>query len=496
MSLVLNGQLTYEQPDSNLISRVNEQVEIASILINADVDFFQKALKNEENFSQLEIEVKDAKFLNVYFDELKLSQNSILKVYNENNQLEVVIQSNSNKNGGLYAIQPIKGSVLKFVFEGDQSNSKILIGEIGYFWKSFDEISSSGWCEVDINCSEGEEWKNQKNGVVRLLIKTNTSTVYCSGTLVNNTSRDCKPYILSADHCVDNVSPENLQQSLAYFNYENSSCGEDDATLNNFVLGMVLRASTSFYNGSDVLLLELQEEIPLEYNPYYNGWNKSNAIFSGGVCIHHPKGDVKKISTYTSNLTTADENGLTENAFWRVNWVETTNGHGVTEQGSSGSPIFNHEKLVVGVLSVGTSYCSRPEDSDYFGKISHPWDSQLDSNSRLDVWLDPTHTNEEFITGSYYPCNDTMVHYEPRDSMLVRLNPTQDRISLYIEQLISNSVEVFLYDTSGKLIFKKEEAPSNLTVIEFPTLNIRNGLYILHVYAGNKERTFKVTVVN
>ena len=193
MSLVLNGQLTYEQPDSNLISRVNEQVEIASILINADVDFFQKALKNEENFSQLEIEVKDAKFLNVYFDELKLSQNSILKVYNENNQLEVVIQSNSNKNGGLYAIQPIKGSVLKFVFEGDQSNSKILIGEIGYFWKSFDEISSSGWCEVDINCSEGEEWKNQKNGVVRLLIKTNTSTVYCSGTLVNNTSRDCKP---------------------------------------------------------------------------------------------------------------------------------------------------------------------------------------------------------------------------------------------------------------------------------------------------------------
>ena len=259
---------------------------------------------------------------------------------------------------------------------------------------------------------------------------------------------------------------------------------------------MTLRASTSFNNSSDILLLELDEAIPLEYSPYYNGWNISNAIFSGGVSIHHPKGDVKKVSTYTTNLITADEAGLTENAFWRVNWVETTNGHGVTETGSSGAPIFNHEKLVVGVLSVGTSFCSKPEYPDYYGKVSYSWDSQLDSLKRLDVWLDPIQTREESITGSYFPCDDTTEHYVPQDSMIIKLNPTFEGISVYVEQSIANSVEVFLYDVSGKIILSKEEASSNITLIEFPTQNIRNGLYLIVVQAGNKEQIFKVVVVN
>ncbi len=496
---VAYGQLNYQKPDSNLIARANSQVEVASLLIDVNVDFFKKSfvqLINGEEVHSLNIHVDDAKYLNIYFDALKISETSVLEVYNEVGELELKVNSKTNPKGSLYAVPPIKGSRLKLIFKGGKSDSKISIGEVGYFWKSIDDISSSGFCEVDVNCSEGEEWGNQKNGVVRLLLKTNSSSVYCSGTLMNNTSRDCRPYVLSADHCVDNVSPDNLKQSFAYFNYENSSCDLENATSDNFILGMTLRASTSFNNSSDILLLELDEAIPLEYSPYYNGWNISNAIFSGGVSIHHPKGDVKKVSTYTTNLITADEAGLTENAFWRVNWVETTNGHGVTETGSSGAPIFNHEKLVVGVLSVGTSFCSKPEDPDYYGKVSYSWDSQLDSLKRLDVWLDPIQTREESITGSYFPCDDTTEHYVPQDSMIIKLNPTFEGISVYVEQSIANSVEVFLYDVSGKIILSKEEASSNITLIEFPTQNIRNGLYLIVVQAGNKEQIFKVVVVN
>ena len=29
---------------------------------------------------------------------------------------------------------------------------------------------------------------------------------------------------------------------------------------------------------------------------FYSGWNHGNTIPSTGVCIHHPSGDVKKIS--------------------------------------------------------------------------------------------------------------------------------------------------------------------------------------------------------
>ena len=493
------GQLIYEKPDSNLIDRVNSQLEVAALLINLDVDFFEEASiisLNGQKAYELIIQVQDAKGLNIYFDFLKIHKTSSLEVYNEEEELVTIINSNSNPKERLYAIQPFEGSSFRLVFKGNSAESKILIGEVGFFLRSLDEIATSGFCEVDVNCSEGDQWDNQKNGVVLLSLKTNSSVVYCSGTLINNTARDCVPYILSADHCVENISDNNLEQSSVYFNYENSLCDLENANLNNFVLGLTFRASSSFTNGSDFLLLELNDTIPLNYKPFFNGWNKSESVFSSGVSIHHPKGSVKKISTYNTNLLTANQDGLTDDAYWEVTWEETTNGHGVTETGSSGAPIFNEEKLVVGALSVGTSFCSKPEDPDYYGKLSYSWNSQLDSSKRLDVWLDPLQTNEQFLTGSYFPCKDTVESYVPVDSMIVNLNPISDKISLYVEQSVSNSVQANLYDISGKIIENREESPSNITLIEFLTKNMSDGLYFLLVKAGKKERVFKLIIIN
>ena len=492
------SQLIYEKPDSNLIDRVNTQLEVAALLINVDVDFFEEASLislNGQKAYELIIRVQDAKRLNVYFDFLKIHKTSSLEVYNEAEELITTLTSNSNPKERLYAIQPFEGSSFRLVFKGNSAESKILIGEVGFFLRSLDEIATSGFCEVDVNCSEGDQWDNQKNGVVLLSLKTNSSVVYCSGTLINNTARDCVPYILSADHCIENISDSNLKQSSVYFNFENSLCDLEDANLNNSLLGLTFRASSSYSNGSDFLLLELDKSIPLDYKPFFNGWNKSESVFSGGVSIHHPKGSVKKISTYKTNLLTANQDRLTEDAYWEVTWAETTNGHGVTEKGSSGAPIFNAEKLVVGALSVGTSTCSKPEDPDYYGKLSYSWSSQLDSAKRLDVWLDPLQTNEQTLTGSYFPCNDTLESYVPNDSMTVNLNPIFDKISLYVEQSVANSIQTYIYDISGKTIKYREELPSNITLIEFSIKNMSDGLYFLLVKAGRKERVFKLMII-
>ena len=58
-------------------------------------------------------------------------------------------------------------------------------------------------------------------------------------------------------------------------------------------------------------------------------------LANSGVGIHHPDGSAKKISTYTSNLSSTTYNGGAFNAHWNVYWTSTTNGHGVTEGGSS-----------------------------------------------------------------------------------------------------------------------------------------------------------------
>ena len=62
-------------------------------------------------------------------------------------------------------------------------------------------------------------------------------------------------------------------------------------------------------NGSDGLLLLLNDEIPDDYNVFFNGWDRSNMLSLSGVGIHHPSGDYMKISTYG--------NYPTESITWR-----------------------------------------------------------------------------------------------------------------------------------------------------------------------------------
>ena len=47
-----------------------------------------------------------------------------------------------------------------------------------------------------------------------------------------------------------------------------------------------------------------------------------------------------KISTYTTTLGTGTWSGGISSGHWTVRWAATTNGWGVTEGGSSGSPLL------------------------------------------------------------------------------------------------------------------------------------------------------------
>lgn len=155
--------------------------------------------------------------------------------------------------------------------------------------------------------------------------------------------------------------------------------------------------------GSDYLLVELNATPPTNYNVYYNGWNANNTASASGVGIHHPAGGRKKISTYTSALASATYGGTVANTHWRVVWAATANGHGVTEGGSSGSPIFNSSGLIVGTLTGGSSYCTAPTSPDFYGKMSYHWTSNS-AGQQLKSFLDPGNTGALTLTGTYAPC--------------------------------------------------------------------------------------------
>ncbi|MDZ7741436.1 MAG: T9SS type A sorting domain-containing protein [Bacteroidota bacterium] len=220
---------------------------------------------------------------------------------------------------------------------------------------------------------------------------------WCSGTLINNTEWDRTPYVLTASHCGYGASASNLNQWIFYFNYEASSCNGTYGPSNQTVTGASVKAYDHLAGndpedilGSDFYLVELNSSVPTSYDPYFNGWDRRNTPADSAVSIHHPDGDIKKIST-TYNPVYSSAWVSTPGTHWRLFWSYTPNGRSIMQPGSSGSPLFNQDHRVVGDLTGGyaTNSCSSPSPA-FYGKFSYSWDQNGSTAAyRLKDWLDP-----------------------------------------------------------------------------------------------------------
>ncbi|MFT4722682.1 MAG: hypothetical protein ACI897_000760 [Flavobacteriales bacterium] len=378
--------------------------------------------ENGDRVWRLKITAREAQALNFLYDHFYLATNSILHIYSADKSMVLGgFTSANNKSSELFASGNILGeSVVLELFEplSDYGQNRISIEKIGYVYRNaFAEVNGefrggSGSCEVNVACSEGDSWTDEEKGVVRILLTSNQGQGWCSGSLINNTSLNCAPYILTAWHCGLDSSPAQYNQYIYYFNYQTGSCGGSSASGTQSITGSTRIAYSNDgggNSGSDFLLTEIDSDIPTSINAYYNGWNAVNTASSGGVGIHHPAGDYKKISTYTSNLVSTSWLNAS-NSHWRVIWSATENGHGVTEGGSSGSPIFNDDGLIIGQLTGGSSFCSSPNSPDLYGKMSYNWTSNGNQNfEQLKLFLDPTNSGLLTLDGTYAPCNDPTI---------------------------------------------------------------------------------------
>ncbi len=277
-------------------------------------------------------------------------------------------------------------------------------------------LGSSGACMVNINCSpEGDNWQVVKRGVARILFRVGTSWFYCSGSLINNTSQNGMPYFLTAAHCGQGATAADMNVWQFFFNFERAQCGNFGTPPNNMITGCTLRALGPLAGGSDFRLVQLNSSPPSSWNPFYNGWNRSATASAGGAGIHHPSGDAKKISIYTGTPFSATPNiegsVMAPGAAWGIVWAATTNGHSVTEGGSSGSPLFNSQGQIVGTLSGGSSMCTATSSPDFYGKFGHHWASNGTLESQiLRPWLDPGNTGVTSL-GGYDPFAGLQVNF-------------------------------------------------------------------------------------
>ncbi len=252
------------------------------------------------------------------------------------------------------------------------------------FWEK--DLGTSGSCNINVNCTQGDNWQNEKRAVAMILTSGNSRV--CSGAMINNARRDLMPYFLTANHCIVSGNPNTW---IIMFRYESPDCSIIDGPLNYTLSGTTTKAANA---NSDFGLLLLNQSVPDSFKVHYLGWNANDAAASSGACIHHPDGDIKKISISVTPNTRGTWSDTPENSHWNVVWSE-----GVTEPGSSGAPLFDQDHRVIGQLHGGPSACSSEDKSDMFGMFSMSWNYGTTPSTRLKDWLDPDSTGTLTLNG-------------------------------------------------------------------------------------------------
>ncbi len=454
---------------------------------------------------RVEVSAPGALGLSAYFDHISFREGEMMFLYPpDKSHILGAYTSLNNNPAGQFATSLIYGD--RFILEFFQPSAitslpELHLNEVAWAYRGVSNTGdernaegAAGKCEVNVACPEGNAWQEQKNGVVRIQIKKGGQLYWCSGSMLNNTSQDKKPYLLTADHCGFSATSNDLLQWIFYFGYEAPSCVYTGVIYpTKSIIGATLKAhgGNSGDTGSDFYLVLLNQSIPDSFNVFLNGWNRKDTASASGTGIHHPEGDVKKISTYSIPLVSTNYIGGPVVSHWKVVWDGTTSGHGVTEGGSSGSPIFDNEGRIVGTLTGGYSACDSASlnSPDYYGKLSYSWNSNgSDSASRLDYWLAPGNPQAMYLHGMLL----SVSYKAPLDQLTVFPNPFSDRLELSYPGNHSG-IEVSIYDMVGSLCYRKNLQPAGNTTFTISPAGLAPGVYILK--AASDQGTFSRKII-
>ncbi|MDR2085039.1 MAG: T9SS type A sorting domain-containing protein [Bacteroidales bacterium] len=384
-------------------------------------DFNRKIIMPDGSVTYLiSFRLEEAQAVGISFSEIFIPENAKLFVYNSSFQdvYGSFDQSNVLKDGS-FTIRPVSGNVIHLEINCEKENAKELyfvIDGFAYFFETdfFNNNKSSlygesGDCQVNINCPEGLSVRKTADAVVKIIVYGSGSYFLCTGTLVNNTKQDRTPYLLSAQHCARYTNAVSQYHKWQfYFSYEVPECTGIQTPIEDKTLigcSPVALMPLEYPNSSDFLLVKLLDSIiPSDYNPYFAGWDATDNNVSEAKSVHHPNGDVKKVSvTNTFSSSMWPNSNSTKQTHLRVIWEETESGYGTTEGGSSGAPLLNQQGNIIGTLTGGDASCNRLTGPDYYGKFSFSWKSNdvsgNDSTRRLDCWLDPIDSGSLTLEG-------------------------------------------------------------------------------------------------
>ena len=341
---------------------------------------------------RLGIRCQGAYSINLTFDNYRLPPGATLFVYNaDKSQVIGAFTDFNNQADRVFATTLVRGE--EIAIEYYEPANPAFYGELNLYrvthgyrdgFEYAKNFGTSGSCNNNVTCPEAAGWENQVKSACMLV---SGGSGFCSGAIVNNTSQDGIPYILTANHCYSDPS-----SWVFWFNWQSPTCTNPSSSPPyDAISGATLKARNA---SSDFCLVQMNSTPPALYGVYYAGWNRENVAATSGAGIHHPDGDIKKISYSVTPFTSDTWGGTPPDSHWKVSWSD-----GVTEPGSSGSPMFDQNHHIIGQLHGGPSACGGSDLSDEYGKFSMSWDYGSSSSARLKEWLDPTNVSGNTLDG-------------------------------------------------------------------------------------------------
>ena len=355
-------------------------------------------LENGDRIWKLSINSKHAYAISLEYNQFYLPNGSYVYIYNNENMIIGAFTSENNQSDMLFSTPLIKGNLIHIEYYEPLNSYNEGIINIDYVIHDYKDIlnfssnNESRSCGDNVVCNSANAYEDQINSTSFL----DMGGYICSGAMINNTSFDLTPYYWTAWHCIEGDNPSTFR---FYFNYETSSCSGSWANQGSYEYGGTLLADSNGMDADYALLLINDSSI--SNGIFYSGWDRTtdNPTISCGV--HHPNGDPKKINfdndtAYSSgSINWQGQGSSPAGSHWRVYWDE-----GGTYGGSSGSPVFNEEGLLVGQLSGGSGDCYTGDTEDYYGKFSRSFND-------VSQWLDPINNGAMQIVGTYDGSNNT-----------------------------------------------------------------------------------------
>jgi len=357
-------------------------------------------LSKGDKIWRLRIHSSDAYSINLIYDHFWLPDGAEFFVYSgDTNIILGAFTSLNNKEHGKFStdLTPGDTAILEYYEPSSaQAGRELNVDKVIHGYKdiiSYSGHGESGDCNIDVNCPLGDDWCVEQRSVALLLTTNNTR--FCTGALINNTSQDLTPYVLTAFHCGDQPQADCvLQQNeiddietwLYRFKYWNPNCNTNDDASSWFTISGGTHRTD--HCPTDMLLMEMSNQPPSGSGVIYAGWDRTTAAATNATAIHHPEGDVMKISHDDDQVTSVSWMGGAAN-HWRAEFDQ-----GLVQHVSSGSPLFNQNHDIVGQLhgyqnntcSTNDCFCNDQPPIGEYGRLDISW------NNGLANFLDPNNT--------------------------------------------------------------------------------------------------------